>query len=156
MFIFGGTAGFRRTTVVRIPPKGTEGKISIIFIISTVKAVKRTTEKLFFEVPPHRLCNSGGPPSPSSYRPSGQRKRSATSITSPPRHKESPPSRLFSHVIALIIVNRSPKRMKERIFSVQFLPQQALPRRGNRGYSSSGARLKQASKGTHESSPQLD
>ena len=52
MFIFGVTEGFRRTTVIGIPPKGMEGNISIIFIITNVAATKMTTEKLFFAVDP--------------------------------------------------------------------------------------------------------
>ena len=156
MFIFGGTAGVRRTTVIGIPLNQMEGNIYVIFIITTLGAAKRTTEKLFFTVTPHRLCNSRGPPSPPPDQPSGHRRRSAPRIPSQPRHEGRPRSRLFSHVIDLIIINVAAKRMKERILYLQYRrpPPQPLPRKGNRGYSSSVARLKQASKGPHELAPQ--
>ena len=58
-FIFGGTAGARRSTVVRIRPKGTERNISGIFVIATVGTAQRTMEKLVFAVflprPPQQL-----------------------------------------------------------------------------------------------------
>ena len=154
MFIFGGTAGVRRTTVIGIPLKRMEGNIYVIFIITTLGAAKRTTEKLFFAVTPHRLCNIHGPPSPPPDQTSGHRRRSAPRIPSPPRHEGLPCSRLFSRVIDIIIINRAAKRMKERILYLQYPPPRPLTRQGKRGYSSSEARLKQASKGLHNSAPQ--
>ena len=55
VFIVRGTAGGRRSTVVRIPPKVTENNIAGIVVIAIVVAAQRTTEKLVFVVSPHRL-----------------------------------------------------------------------------------------------------
>ena len=86
--------GDRRTIVVIIPLKGTEGKIDSIVVITTVKASGRTTEKLFFCRPHPRLRNRRGPPSPPLDWSSGQRRRSATRSPSSPRHESAlqPPS----------------------------------------------------------------
>ena len=61
VFIVGVTAGDRRSTVVGIPPKGTERKTTEIFVIATVGAAQRTTDKLVSSVYLHRLLNSCGP-----------------------------------------------------------------------------------------------
>ena len=48
----GGTEGYRRTIVIIIPPSLTEVNITGTISVAAVRAAKRTTEKIFFPVPP--------------------------------------------------------------------------------------------------------
>ena len=93
-FFFGGTVGVRRTTTVVIPSKEVEVNISVIVIIATVGSVKRTTEKLIFAVPHHRLRNSRGPTLPPLDHLIVQRRHSAPISPSSSRYKSAlhPPS----------------------------------------------------------------